>query len=165
MKNQFLVWAIVCLLILNLATLTIFWLGRARTHPPSHPARASDFIIKELALNEEQKKSYLDLVSEHRRLAGGHRKNIKDAKNRFFDLLKNHSAGDSLKQAALKEISTHTEQLDLVTFDHFQKVRALCTPAQQKKFDTIIQEVLNMMAVPRPPAGGSRGGPPLPQRF
>ena len=38
------------------------------------------------------------------------------------------------------------KESDRITFVHFQKVRALCRPDQQTKFDEVIGEVLKMMA-------------------
>ena len=58
------------------------------------------------------------------------------------------------KKAAADNVAKNLEQLDLLTFDHFKEVRTICTPAQQKKFDEIIEEVLQMIA-----SGPLRGRP------
>jgi hypothetical protein len=161
MKNNFLLWLVALLVIANLASITVFWLGRTDRRPP--PAgNASQYLIKELEFNENQKNSYLKLVSGHRRMAEGYRQEIRKAKDNFFDLLQEPSVSDTTKQRALHEISIQTESLDALTFDHFKKVRALCTPEQKEKFDNIIHEVLNLMA--GPPPGGNHPGklPPHP---
>jgi periplasmic protein CpxP/Spy len=65
--------------------------------------------------------------------------------------LQQKEATDSTKNIALKNISKATEALDLLTFNHFYKVRLLCNTTQQKKFNEIINEVVKMMANrPRP---------------
>jgi hypothetical protein len=152
MKNNLLTWVVLVLVIANLVILTIFLSGRGNGHP-GPPEQASDFIVRELKFTEDQQKSYMELVSEHRTMAAGARENIRKAKNNFFELLQSAEVNDSLKQAALKTIGKQTEDLDLITFDHFKKVRDLCTPDQQKKFDSIINQVLRMMSGPRPREG------------
>jgi Spy/CpxP family protein refolding chaperone len=42
------------------------------------------------------------------------------------------------------------KQIELVTFYHFQKVRAICTAEQQQKFDEVIDEAIRMLG-PKPP--------------
>lgn len=148
---------VMALVIVNLAAIAIFFFEKS--HRPGHPGQAADYLIKELGFNEAQKDSYMELVKDHRLHADIQRMEIMKAKNRFFDLLEQPSVTDTVKQAALKNIGLQTEELDLATFNHFQKVRALCTPDQKKKFDNIIRNVLGMMAGPRP-EGRNPGMPP-----
>jgi len=153
-----LTWLVVLLVLANIATITMFWLNR-----PKHPAamqgeRPKDFLVQELKLDAKQQEQLEGLVKEHREAAEALRKKIKESKDAFFALLKQPGVPDSAKQAAAKAVSVNTEELDLLTFNHFQKIRALCTPDQQKKFDEILQRVTSMIAQPRPPGGP--GGPP-----
>ena len=82
------------------------------------------------------------------------------SKETFFDLLKKQNVTDSTKQTAAKVVSSITEELDLLTLNHFQKVRSLCTTDQQQKFDEIIKEVTGMMGQQRPPGGPGKGNGP-----
>jgi len=165
-KNKLLTWLVLLLLVANAATLTLFWLGRAK-HPPQPKGSPKDFLVTELKLDSQQQQQLEVLVKEHREAAEQLRGKTKEAKEHFFDLLKQPAVSDSAKQTAAKAVSAITEELDLLTLNHFQKVRALCTPAQQEKFDEIIHQLTNMMAQPRPPMGpgdrpGGPGGPPPP---
>ena len=54
-------------------------------------------------------------------------------------------------------------RLDILPFEHFKKVRALCTTEQQIKFDQIIEQVMQMLAPPQNP-GGQAGLPPPPHK-
>lgn len=157
-KNRLLTWLVIILVLANIATITMFWLNRPK-HPADMPGgRPKDFLVKELKLDAKQQEQLEVLVKEHRAAAEALRLKIKDGKESFFELLKQPGVSDSAKQAAAKAISAHTEELDLLTFNHFQKIRALCNADQQKKFDSILQQVTNMIAQPRPPGGP--GGPP-----
>lgn len=156
-KNKLMTWLLLLLLVANAATITLFWLGRKK-QPPQPNRSPKEFLIKELKLDARQQEQFALLVKEHRDGAEQLRVKIKKAKEAFFDLLGANGVTDSIKQAAAKQVSVQTEQLDLFTLDHFQKVRALCTGEQQKIFDGIIKEVIGMMGQQRPP--GDERPPP-----
>lgn len=160
-KNKWLTALVLLLVLGNLASLAYLWIGRGRQAPPPQPARADAFIIRELQLDATQQQQYRRLVEEHRRRTQDIRANIRAAKDEFFGLLQDTATTDSAKTAAAARISRFTEELDLVTFQHFQQVRAICTPQQQQHFDEIIRKVIGMMAGgPQGSPQGRREGPP-----
>ena len=160
-KNKLLVWLIALLLVANAASIAMFWLGKAN-HPPQPKGTPQEFLMRELKLDTKQQEQMEKLVKEHREAAEELRGKIRTAKESFFDLLKQQNVTDSVKQSAAKAVSINTEELDLMTLNHFQKVRALCTNNQQKKFDEIIHKVTSMIGQPRPPrgSGNEQQGPP-----
>jgi len=157
-KNKLLVWLVVLLLLANAATITMFWLGRVK-HSPPPGTEAKDFLVKELDLDSTQQIRFAALRKEHRTAVDSLREKVKEAKNHLFDLVKDTAATDAMKQDAAAAVSRITEQIDLYTVEHFQKVRAICNPAQQKRFDEILRQVTTMMAPPRPPGPPPPGGP------
>ena len=160
-KNKLLTWLVVLLLIANAATITMFWVGKPK-QPVQPKGQAKDFLIAELKLDTKQQEQFLVLVKDHRKAVEQLRVKVKEAKDNFFDLLKQKEVADSVKKTAAAAVSTITEQIDLLTLNHFQKVRELCNPEQQKKFDEIIHQVTSMMGQQRPrmgPGGSPPGGP------
>jgi Spy/CpxP family protein refolding chaperone len=158
-KNKLLTWLVVLLLLANTATLAMFWLNK-RKHPPQPKGAPNEFLVKELKLDAKQQEQLDALVKEHRQMADQIREKVRIAKDSLFDLVKNPDATDSAKQNAAASCSKLTEQLDVLTVNHFQKLRALCNAEQQKKFDEIIHDITRMMGQPQPP--GRPGGPPGP---
>jgi Spy/CpxP family protein refolding chaperone len=161
-KNKLLLWLVALLLVANAASIAMFWLGKNKQLPtPKGPP--NEFLIRELKLDGAQQAKLDILVKEHRAAAEELRGKIKESKEAFFDLLKQTAVTDSMKQVSARAVSVNTEALDLLTLEHFQKIRALCTPEQQKKFDDILHEVTSMMGQPRPPMGrhNEPGDPPL----
>lgn len=162
-KNKLLPWLVALLLVANAATITIFWLNRGkRTPEPKGSPR--EFLSKELSFDTKQQAQLETLVTEHRSAAEKIRPEIRKAKEAFFELIKQPGVSDSDRLAAAKTVSAQTEALDILTFDHFKKIRALCTPGQQQKFDAIIHDVIRMLGQQRPPMrpGGGMQGPPPP---
>lgn len=162
-KNKLLLWLVALLLIANAVTIAFFWLGRGH-RPPQLKGSPQEFLSKELSLDTQQQTQLEELVKEHRSAAERIRPKIREAKETLFELIKQPGVTDSAKQAAAKAVSIQTEALDLLAFNHFQKIRALCTAEQQKKFDAIIQDVIRMIGQQRPPMGPRNGmqGPPPP---
>jgi len=152
----------IILLIANIATLVLLWTARKHDKPRPAAGPVFEFLTRELALDKQQQESYMTLRNQHQ--ADQHRMqdSIGKAKDAFFELLQQPAVPDSLLQEYSKKAVSYEQQMDLITFRHFQQVRALCTPVQQKKFDELIKEVLHKMAGPRPlhrppPAGPGEG--------
>ena len=47
------------------------------------------------------------------------------------------------------------QALDIITFEHFRKVRAICTEEQKPQFDELIQKMVNVV-------NQIQKGPPVP---
>lgn len=156
-KNKLLTWLVLLLIVANAITIIMFWVNKKQS-PPPNPA-PNEFLIKELRLDKFQQEQLDILVKEHRGQVQAIRGKLREAKDKLFSIVKIPETSDSVKHAAAADISKLTEEIDLLTLAHFQKVRKICTPEQQKKFDELIGEVTAMMA-PRPPKRPPGGGPP-----
>lgn len=140
---------VVLLLVANAATIGLFWFKK-ENKPQQLKGGPAKFIIKELGLNNRQQEQYLVLVEKHQQGVRQLRDEIKEAKDDFFGLLSQPNLAEAEKQKAAKMVSAATEKLDLLTFNHFAEVRAICTAEQQKKFDNIIKQVIQMMGEQHP---------------
>lgn len=172
-NNRLLSVIILLLLTANIATLGYLWMHRPGSEkmPPMAPpggGQVFEFITKELQLDTVQQKSYSALRDEHQAGQRPLQDSIRKAKDQFFELLKQPALTDAELQQQSSKVAAAEQQLELFTFKHFQKLRAICNPAQQKKFDDIIQDVLRRMAPAKrpqgPPPPGIRGGMPPPPR-
>lgn len=169
-KNKLLIGLILLLLLANIATISIFWMGRNRQQR-TQGGQPAAWLIKELNFDAGQQEKYMQLVQAHRRSIDSLRPVIANAKEDFYQLLQQPALTAAEKKAAADSISRLTEQIDIITFDHFKKVRLLCNAEQQKKFDAVIRQVLQMIGNPAPgvqrPARPARwlqedDGPPPP---
>lgn len=159
-RNKWATLAFLLLITLNIITLSTLWVMHEREtgRPAGNPPALVDFLVKELGLDSAQKQQLIVLRDEHRQQMQAIRRNNRDAKNAFFDLLQKESISDTLLAAAAKDAARYDAESDMLTFRHFQQIRALCTEEQKIKFAAVIREVLRMMAPP--PPGRPQGGPP-----
>lgn len=159
------------LLLANIATLILFWLGRQKP-PRRHDLSAKEFLIRELRFDSVQSMEFMALAEVHSRRADSLRLEIRRSKEAMYGLLSRELSGDSLIRAAVHSVAMLTEALDLHNMDHFRQVRAICSREQQVRFDRILFEVVMMITGggrgpgpghPRPHGGvpdEGRGGPP-----
>ncbi|MEO6253596.1 MAG: periplasmic heavy metal sensor [Ferruginibacter sp.] len=160
------------LLTANIITLTLLWTGKKqggraekKFAPPT--GQVFEFLTHELQLDTAQQEAYKKLRDEHQAGMRDIRNNIqRKAKEALFELLKKPAVSDSEVHIYSGRAAAADQQLDEFTFHHFQKLRAICRPVQQEKFDSIIQETLRRMGgpkrppVPTPGMERGEGGPP-----
>jgi len=139
-NNKIVGWLIGLLILANLATLTFFWIGHLKNQRNHSP---KEFLAKSLHFSETQKNAYFELTKDHNESANKIREQIKINKEELFQLLKSEKIDDSIKKNAALKISISIQALDILTFDHFKKVRALCTEEQKPEFNQLIQKMVN----------------------
>jgi Spy/CpxP family protein refolding chaperone len=151
-RQRWLLVLVAILLLTNIATLSIYWFkkpnyeGGPGREPGSREKRMGQFMVDQMKFDATQEAAYWKLrdsmISTQRPVMDS----IRDAKKRFFDLLNQPGATDSSALIARSnEIAELQKRLDLATFRHFKKVRAICRPDQLQKFDTVIKEIVNRM--------------------
>ena len=136
--NKILFWFFIILMIINIITLVIFWIGKMNKGPIP-----KSIMAKELHLNDQQRKQLYELIDEHRKESRALKDKIRTAKNELFDLAKDSIANENKKRIAIDKTSKYIGQLDSLTLNHFQKIRSICNDDQKKLFD----ELLKKMAV------------------
>jgi len=167
-KNNFWLFMITGILITaNIVTLALLWTHKAKNndehqaHRPQGGPQLFEYISRELKFDQKQKDAYALLRDEHHNGAEKLQDSIKAAKDELFTMLQRPNTTEDAVAAQSNKAAALTSELDVFTFHHFQKVRALCNADQQKRFDEIIQEAIHSMAQPQgPPPGGGRPGMP-----
>ncbi|MEI8279910.1 MAG: hypothetical protein WCG87_09115 [Bacteroidota bacterium] len=170
-NSKFLKVVIICLLLVNIGTLSFMWTQRGHM-PPPQPAgggrgSVEEFLTRELKLNEQQQQQYEVLRKEHHEGVVHYDELGKELKDRYFAMLHDSHTDSALVKQLADSIADTRKNIELITFYHFKKVRAICTTDEQKKkFDEVIGEALKSMDHgPRKGPGGPQGppdGPPPP---
>ena len=171
-NNRWLSVITLLLLTANIVTLALLWTNKSNDKEFEHSGKqpggqAFEFINHELNLDSTQQLTYKMLREEHQAGAKPLQDSIRKMKDRFFDLLQLENVAEVTIQEYSKRIGELEQQRDIITFKHFQKLRAICNKEQQAKFDNIIKDVLQRMGGPKrrpgpPPPGmeGEEGRPP-----
>lgn len=156
LKTKWLTAVVALLVLANVVTLSIFWIEKTKRHDQAGPPRkepAFEFLIKELVFDSSQILAYEKLKIKHQQGMPPLNDAIKEAKHRFFSLIAKSDASTAEIDAAMNAQLMAQKNIDLSLFNHFREVRQLCTPAQQEKFDGLIEQIIRMIGQRRP------GGP------
>ena len=147
-KNKSLISIIIFLLITNIAMLVFFLV---LNKPPQKAVRARDqngmsgMLQKEVGFSKDQVDAYLSLRKSQMDTIHVLFDELRQSKMDFYDLIYSSQISDSTLNKAADIIAERQKALDLYMFDHFKKVRNICTPDQLQKFDSTIKKVLIRM--------------------
>ena len=140
LNSKIVSWLIALLVVANITTLAFFWIGHFKNQKENSP---KEFLSKNLNFSKSQKNAYFILAKEHNESAKIIRDQIKNDKESLFQLLKSDTINDSVRNDKALKVSMSIQSLDILTFEHFRKVRALCTEDQKPQFDELIQKMVN----------------------
>jgi len=156
-KINFLTIAVILLLLLNAGTLVVMF----RWHD-NRPGGARDggegpaaYIIQALKLDAQQQEQFAQLRGEHQHLARAVHEEDKRLHDAYFSLLKTDHPNRAQVDSLSNLIAAEEKLFSKATFEHFEKLRALCRPDQKILFDATIDEIAHRMGPP-PPQGPGR---------
>jgi len=165
-QNRNLLLTIIVLVILNIVTLTLLWIGRPES-PRENKVHIQKRLMEELNFSEKQAEQYIALREDHQKNLMLINEEIKKVKKEMFDqvLFENSTdISDSLLNLSLKKQG----ELDRITFRHFQDLKKICNKEQQKKLMKLVHNILGPPQPPRmdgpPPPGANREKYPPPPR-
>lgn len=141
--NKFLSIAVVLLLIANIALVSFMFFGKEKKHHSKDGGKSPfDTMVKEIGMNDTQKKEYDSLRKIHFNNIRPLFDTMRVTRRSLFNLMKDENVNDSLVNVYTSRISEKQEEADKLTLHHFRRVRKLFTPEQQQKFDMFIQKMM-----------------------
>ena|SRR5258706_15377441 len=145
--------AVILLLFVNIAMIILMLKGK---HPNGNRTSRDksgpfEMMVKELNMTEEQKAAHQKFRDEYFTAARPLFDSVRAAKQAYFALVKDANASDSLINSYASHIAEKQMAVDKLTFEHIRRVRTLYSGDQQKKYDEIIQKMMQ-----RSPGGKRR---------
>ena len=152
---------IIILIILNLGTLSYIWLRHPGNDIHGQRRNAAEFLISELNLTSQQKGQFLRLREMHSLRMRVYQQKDRELHNRFFDQLRLLPENSLLIGQLADSMAMIRKNMEVLTFDHFRKIRQILSNEQKEKFDDIFHETLKLVLPPPPPPPPP---PPVPGR-
>jgi hypothetical protein len=150
-RNKIYVLLIGILLLSNLA-MVAFFVANKPEKKEVRRERAGGYMREalksEVGFNEGQMESFEDMAARHKQQMRPLFEDIGKTKEGFYQMLTQPGTPDSVLNSSAREIGEKQRLIDLKIFNHFQNLRALCTPEQRPKFDTLVQRVVHRMVFP-----------------
>jgi len=175
-QRRYLLFLVVLLVVLNLGTITLLWIGRPpapdsrerQVLPHQQDARLKDLLKRELKFNDEQIARYFQLRENHRQQFEKLNEEIRQLKQQMFDAVFSREPQPEISDSLLQLSLQKQAQLDRLTYQHFLDLKKLCNPDQQDQLKMLIGEFFRQQGAPQgkgqvpPPPGRSEGTPPPP---
>lgn len=142
MKNNGLKYIVILALLANAATLIFFWYNRPekRERPNVRPARV---LIETLNLDEAQQDVFQTLKKQHHATHDSLLQIIADKRQ----ILYRQKGG--VNDSILNEIGRLHQDIERITYNHFNDVRKICTPAQQTQLDSLLVKTVQQILIPK----------------
>jgi hypothetical protein len=160
-NHKLLLLIISVLLLANIGLLYFFVFNR-----PHRPHRMTEAEIKKMALQRVKNEVGLDdrQLALYDSLRTGQIKNMKPlfeelakSKEEFFKLLYQQNVSDSVISQYAEIIGEKQEAIDMTTYLYFQSLKQICTPEQQAKMDSFIQQIVKRIISGRHGQGTGKG--------
>lgn len=147
-KNKSLIFIIAVLLITNLAVLSYFlWFKKTDDgRPPRNQGKGIEVPLqKEVGFNEEQMTQYKQFREEQMKAIKPMMEDMRKMKDSLFSMIGNENANDSTINSITDAIAMKQKEMDTRMFNHFKRIRGLCTPDQRAKYDSVVQRMMKKM--------------------
>ena len=143
-RNKILVLIIAVLLISNLILVGFMVFAKKEERRPQERGRSfSEFFEKQLGFTPEQVTKFHQMRDEHFENIRPVLKNVRTAKDSLFSLMSRPDLPDSVIENAANNLAQNEKVQELLSFNHFRRVRELCTEEQKPKFDSLIYKMIN----------------------
>jgi Spy/CpxP family protein refolding chaperone len=151
-NNKILSVAVVLLLLTNITLVILMVKNKGQNDGRRFGGKGDPFetMAKELNMTAEQRKSHQQFRDDFFKTVKPLWDSVRTAKSAFFELAKDPAVNDSVLNVHNKHISEIQLTIDKLTFEHFRRARALYTGEQQKKYDDMVQKMMQRQ--------GGRGG-------
>ncbi len=165
-QKRNLITTIVILVIMNFITLFILWLGKPNHNiiqgskdDGTEKVRMQEMLKEELGFSNDQAEQFLALRKNHQENTMRLDDELMHVKKEMLEEAMYSNApsiSDSLLNLSLKKQG----QLELITFQHFQKLKQICTHEQRKKLFELVHRLIGPRQRGGPPPGERPDGPP-----
>ncbi|MCU0342027.1 MAG: periplasmic heavy metal sensor [Spirosomaceae bacterium] len=136
------------LLLLNLGTIGYLFLRDQRPQG----GRPDKLIVEGLKLTPPQVEQFEVLKDEHRTKMFQNDSYQRGYQQELWALLRSDTPDTTQARTLINQWLTLEGNKRVATFDHFRKIRLMCTPEQRVLFDTLILDIGKaMMPMPRSP--------------
>jgi Spy/CpxP family protein refolding chaperone len=146
-KIKLLTFAVIGLLLLNLATLSFLFLNA----PGGNHHKPQEIIIEKLHFDENQQRQYKQIIQWHRGRINDLDEKFKQTKENLYHLLLASNVDEKKKDSLISALANYQREIEITHFKHFQEIKKLCKKEQLKDFDYLTTELSRIFSPPPKP--------------
>lgn len=146
------------LVTLNLVLVGMIWVHHLSPHrpgrflsPEKREAEIARYFTVELNLTPEQEISLRALQKKFFAPVDALQSEVNDLRRDIINEAFNNPPDTARVKALVNKIGPKEAQKEQLLFEHFQDIRKICGPEQEKKFKSLVQELSTTARPPGPP--------------
>jgi len=158
-KTQILIFIIIILLMVNIAMVLSFGMKTPSKTEADKPRRPNPiaFTLKEkVGFSEQQMQKIEELKKAHREKMHKLFEDVRKSKIDFYEHVNQDTIADSTIQHLSSDIGRKQQAIELQAFKNFRELRALCTPEQLPRYDSLMPQVIRNMWFPERHGGNGK---------
>jgi Spy/CpxP family protein refolding chaperone len=144
-QKKWLVRLVIPLILLNLATISIFfWKGFFRNPPEANKPEKKEvtaILQKELNLTDKQMVQVKDLRTTYFEKEKAIETRIREERDSMNADMFNETTDENAVKALAKRVADNEYNMELLRFEQAKEFKAICTGIQLKKFDNLVKEI------------------------
>ena len=137
--------SVAALILLNLCVL--LYISQKPTQPPpfqNGPPRDNNgpalIIIEKLQFNKAQIEQFNALKNQHHSLINQYAAEIKLTKTLLYQSI-SKDTGKNYSDSLFERLGSLQKDIERTHYNHFQSIKAICTPDQQGRFKSLMEEI------------------------
>lgn len=138
----------VCLVCLNLFLIWFFMFHKRPTPSREEP---KVYIIDKLGFDKEQVKDYEALITWHKSTIRTTNQAMRQLKNELYTSLQDSTKLNVVADSLIAEIGKLQVKIETTHYKHFNDIKKLCKPKQQKAFNELTLELSKLFSHQPPP--------------
>jgi hypothetical protein len=140
-KIKLLTYAVIGLLLLNVAIIGFLFFSRPNRNPEENNRKPKEFIAEKLHFDANQIKKYEDIINIYRNSVDSLNNSNKEIKAELYSLLKQPSVNNKLKDRLIQLTLVNQKRIEEANFKHFQDIKNLCTKSQIEDYNSLTAEL------------------------
>ena len=161
-RTKVLLFLVGILLVTNLVLLGFFVFNKGGREDggkrPSHDRSAMmrTYLKDSVGFNDQQLAQFDQVREKNKQDMKPLFEEMRQSKLAFYNLLKQSGNPDSVTRAAANRMAEKQIAIDMAFFKYFESIRTLCTPEQEVKYDSLVQQIVRRMVAPPRKSGDSK---------
>ncbi|MBI9017741.1 MAG: periplasmic heavy metal sensor [Phycisphaerae bacterium] len=160
-KNKMLFWCVIALVILNVLTLTAFWMGRPPRgqRPPGHNRAGQNVLEDKLQLTDIQSDKFEQIRQKHFSVIRPMQDDMLNIQIELVHEIFNAKPDQEKIKNLLAQLEIKHGQFETQLIQHFQQLRDVCNADQMEELKNML---INLVESTRPiaPVDREQQGPP-----
>ncbi|XWN36652.1 MAG: periplasmic heavy metal sensor [Balneola sp.] len=104
--------------------------------------RRAEYLAKKLDFTVEQKQAYDSLNANHRTETKALQQKVDEKRREMFRLTRVQDVSVEAVDSLTSEIGMLVSDMEFRTYEHISNIRALCTPEQLQRLDSLVQRMI-----------------------